>query len=227
MSNGDMMPASGTLLRGLDAPVNLTNKASCLRQKGFAFAIRYYNLQNSTVFPEKCLTLPEARALVKAGFQLGVVFQQRNNKAAFFDRETGRRHGARAHDLAANRINQPAGSGIYFAVDFDATPAQVNGVITQYFKGVKEALSDANGGSPRFEIGVYGSGLTCRKLLEQGLVSLTWLTQSTGFNGSKEFAQQKRFNLIQFLDKTICGIDLDPNENNPAKPTGFFTIDVP
>jgi Domain of unknown function (DUF1906) len=223
MSNGTT--ASATPMRGIDAPVNLTNKANCLRQNGFAFAIRYYNLRNSNVFPEKCLKLPEARALVQAGFQLGVVFQQSNNSAGSFNREIGRRHGKKAHERAAD-IGQPAGSGIYFAVDFDATPAQVNGVITEYFKGVNEALSQANGGSPRYEVGVYGSGLTCSKLLEKGLISLTWLTMSTGFNGSQQFAQQKRYNLIQFLDKTICGVDLDPNENNPAKPTGFFTIPV-
>ena len=218
-------PAGGTL-KGLDAAVNLTQKANCLRNQGFDFAIRYYNVSNTQKFPEKRLTRPEAKALVSAGFLLGVVFQQAGNAIGSFNRDIGIRHGKRAHDLAVNSIGQPAGSAIYFAVDFDASASQIDGAITKYFEGVRAAMAEANGGALRYQIGVYGSGLTCSKLLEKGLVSLTWLAQSTGFRGSREFAEQKRFNLIQFLPKVKCTIDHDPNDTNPDKPSGLFTIPV-
>ena len=217
---------AGGILKGLDAAVNLTQKATCLRNQGFDFAMRYYNISNSQTFPEKRLTLTEAKALVSAGFLLGVVFQQAGNAIGGFDRDTGVRHGKRAHDLAVNSIGQPAGSAIYFSVDFDASASQIDGRITNYFKGVRDAMAQANGGAPRYQIGVYGSGLTCSKLLEKGLVSLTWLAQSMGFRGSHEFAEQKRFNLRQFLPKDKCGIDHDPNDTNPDKPSGLFTIPV-
>jgi LysM repeat protein len=218
-------PAGGTL-KGLDAAVNLTQKAKCLRNQGFDFAVRYYNVSNSQTFPEKRLTLTEAKALVGAGFLLGVVFQQAGNAIGSFNRDIGVRHGKRAHDLAVNSIGQPAGSAIYFSVDFDASASQIDGPITSYFKSVRDAMAEANGGAPRYQIGVYGSGLTCSKLLAKGLVSLTWLAQSMGFRGSKEFAEQKRFNLRQFLPKVKCGIDHDPDDTNPDKPSGLFTIPV-
>lgn len=217
---------AGGTLKGLDAPVNLTQKANCLRGQGFDFAMRYYNLSNSQTFPQKRLTLTEAKALVRAGFLLGVVFQQAGDAIGSFNRDIGVRHGKRAHDLAANTIGQPAGSAIYFAVDFDASASQIDGAITKYFKGVQAAMAEANGGSSRYQIGVYGSGLTCSKLLEKGLVSLTWLAQSMGFRGSREFAEQKRFNLRQFLPKVKCGVNHDPNDTNPDKPSGLFTIPV-
>jgi LysM repeat protein len=214
-------PAAGILLRGLDANVNLTTKGSCLKSHGFAFAIRYYNINN----PAKNLTGPEAHALVTAGLQLGAVFEDGHpDHDAFFDHGKGVIHGKAAHDMANNKIGQPGGSAIYFAVDYDPALHTVQTVIADYFKGVREGLATGNGGTPKYAIGVYGSGLTCRLLLAEGLATFTWLTQSTGFTESKDFAKKKLYNLIQFLDTNVCGINVDPDETNPAKPSGLFTI---
>jgi hypothetical protein len=60
--------------------------------------------------------------------------------------------------------------------------------------------------------------------LAEGLATLTWLTQSTGFTESKEFAKKRLYNLIQFLDEDVCNVNVDPDETNPGKPSGLFTI---
>ncbi len=214
-------PSSETLLRGLDGNVNLTTKGDCLKSHGFDFAIRYYNINN----PGKNLTRPEGQALVAAGLQLGAVFEDGHpDHDTFFSHDKGVIHGKTAHDMATNKIGQPGGSAIYFAVDYDPALHTVQTIITDYFKGVNEGLASANGGSPKYAIGVYGSGLTCRLLLAEGLATLTWLTQSTGFTESKDFAKKKLYNLIQFLDTDVCGINVDPDETNPGKPSGLFTI---
>jgi LysM repeat protein len=218
-------PVSGQLMKGLDAAVNLTTQATCLKTHGFDFAIRYYNIKNSKNLPEKRLTLREAQALVRAGLQIGAVFEEGISHNSF-NHATGVAHAGVAHDLATNKIGQPAGSAIYFAVDFDATPAEVATKIKPYFEGIRDGLAGADGGTARYEVGVYGSGLVCGSLLDSGLATLTWLSQSTGFPGSKQFAKDKRYNLIQFLPKTVCGIDLDPDETNPGKPSGLFTVPV-
>jgi LysM repeat protein len=216
---------AGQPMKGLDAAVNLTTQATCLKTHGFDFAIRYYNVKNSKSLPEKRLTLPEAQALVRAGLQLGAVFEEGISHSAF-NHATGLAHAAVAHDLATKKIGQPAGSAIYFAVDFDATPAEVATRIKPYFEGIRDGLAAADGGTARYAVGVYGSGLVCGSLLDSGLATLTWLSQSTGFPGSKQFAKDKRYNLIQFLPKSACGIDLDPDETNPGKPSGLFTVPV-
>lgn len=218
-------PVAGQPMKGLDAAVNLTTQATCLKTHGFDFAIRYYNVKNSKSLPEKRLTLPEAQALVRAGLQIGAVFEEGISHSSF-NHATGLAHAGVAHDLATNKIGQPAGSAIYFAVDFDATPAEVATRIKPYFEGIRDGLAAADGGTARYAVGVYGSGLVCSSLLANGLATLTWLSQSTGFPGSKQFAKDKRYNLIQFLPKTVCGIDLDPDETNPGKPSGLFTIPV-
>jgi hypothetical protein len=211
-------------LKGLDASVKLTRAAECLKRNGFDFAIRYYNIRNQS----KNLTLSEAQALVRAGLQLGAVWEDGSPiRASFFNKAKGVRHGKAAFLRANDKIGQPAGTPIYFAVDFDALASDVDSVIKDYFEGVHEGLRDAGGGNPKYEVGVYGSGLTCRKLLAAGLVTFTWLAGSTGFQGSKAFAREKRFNLIQFLPRDVCRINVDPDETNPDKPSGLFTIPLP
>lgn len=218
-------PAPGQVMKGVDAAVNLATQATCLKTNGFDFAIRYYNIKNSKQLPEKRLTLPEAQALVRAGLQIGAVFEEGISQSSF-NHATGLAHAGVAHDLATNKIGQPAGGAIYFAVDFDATPAEVATGIKPYFEGIRDGLAAAGGGTARYSVGVYGSGLACSSLLDSGLATFTWLSQSTGFPGSKQFAKDKLYNLIQFLPKSVCGIDLDPDETNPGKPSGLFTVPV-
>jgi hypothetical protein len=216
--------ASNEVMRGLDASVPLTDAAACLKQKGFGFAMRYYSRRRR----RKNLTLPEARALVKAGLKLGVVFEE-TAKRSLLGRATGIDDAKSAH-ASAGVIGQPPNTPIYFAVDFDAKPVEIP-TIKKYFEGVSAGLAQANGGSPRYTVGVYGSGLVSTELLKAGLVTFSWLTESTGFNGSKEFARKKLFNLLQIFvppdGLKVCGVEGDPNEMNPDPvkfPPGLFTI---
>src|SRR5437868_6279252 len=104
-------------LRGLDANVKLTRSAECLKRNGFDFAIRYYNIQNQS----KNLTLGEAQAIVRAGMQLGVVWEDGSpTRASFFNKAKGVLHGKAAYSRANDKIGQPDNTPIYFAVDYDA-----------------------------------------------------------------------------------------------------------
>jgi hypothetical protein len=215
------MSADATPLRGLDSAVDLTPHVDCLSGEGFSFAIRYYNIHNRS----KNLTLDEAQALVGAGFQLGVVFEDgRPTHPSFFSRAKGVVHGTAAYHMAMDDIGQPDDTPIYFAVDYDAAPGDVAGVIKEYFQGIQDGFQTVGQGSPKYQVGVYGSGLTCTELLAGGLATFTWLSQSTGFSGSRAFAQNKHYNLIQFLPQHVCSIDSDPDQTNPDKPSGLFII---
>lgn len=225
--------AAGTVITGLDASVSLTPKsASCLQGKGFRFAVRYYTRKDR----DRTLTLTEAKTLVKAGFQLGAVFEDGfpgnpADQPGFFTHDRGVGDGRAAHDRALNKIGQPADSPIYFAVDFDASPQNLATGIKRYFDGVREGLLAANNGTLRYQIGVYGSGLTCTEVLKNGRATFAWLSQSTGHRGTKQFRQQKLYNLVQLAaQKDVCEIDeIDPDETNPDPvkfPPGLFTIAV-
>lgn len=210
----------------IDTPFNATRKVACLVSHGVGTVIRYYNFSNSLSFPEKCLQLAEAQALGAQGVQIAVVFQQRQNQVADFTELKGRAAGRRAYRHAHDSIGQPAGSAIYFSVDFDASPAEIENEIAPYFKGIKQAFDEESAGSPEYRLGVYGSGLVCRTLSDKGLIDFIWLAMSRGFSGTREALAAGEFHLAQRAPAaTLCGLDVDFNDANPAHADfGAFTV---
>jgi hypothetical protein len=213
-----------TVLKGLDTTMELTRHARALARQGYAFALRYYS-HNAA----KNLSLGEARALAEAGLRIGVVWETAGTHASFFNRSQGLADGAAAFRMAREVIGQPYGSAIYFAVDYDPTQADIDGVISNYFTGVKAALYVAADGEPSYRIGVYGSGLCCGTLVERGMATLAWLSQSTGFAGSRQYAEQRRYDLIQMLPARILGEDgivlhIDPDASHPEHEAGLFIV---
>jgi len=68
----------------------------------------------------------------------------------------------------ATGTGQPAGSAIYFAVDFDPNADQVRGPISDYFRAVSQAFAAA---PTRYAVGIYGSGLACRLIRDADLAT--------------------------------------------------------
>lgn len=210
--------------KGLDTTMELTRHAGALKAQGYDFVLRYYSTNAS-----KNLSLGEARALVQAGLQIGVVWETSGTYPSFFTRDQGLADGAAAFRMARETIGQPYGSAIYFAVDYDPTQADLDGAISDYFTGVHAALYVGAQGQPSYQVGVYGSGLCCATLVERGMASLSWLSQSTGFTGSKQYAEQGRYSLIQMLPARILGeggvvLSVDPDATHPEHEAGLFTV---
>ena len=207
------------MTKGFDANMDLTRFAGCLKAVGYDFVGRYYNINN----PHKNLALGEAQALVAAGLTIVAVWENGfPDHTAYFSHSKGVFDGTSAYHFAQHDIGQPANTPIYFAVDFDASQNDVNGFITAYFQGIKDAFNTISGNKPAYQVGVYGSGLTCSSLLNAGLVRFTWLAQSMGFRGSKTF---KNFNIKQLLQKRECksvqgGVAGDP-DTSPGNEGSF------
>jgi Rv2525c-like, glycoside hydrolase-like domain/Uncharacterized protein conserved in bacteria (DUF2272) len=187
--------------RGISTNRRVTNRVTCLQQHGIDFVCRYYS--HTTQQAEKRITPPEADAIVQAGMNIVTVYEDGPTNPGYFSRGRGQRDATHAH-AAAQEIQQPAGSAIYFAVDFDANIADTNGPITEYFEGVKDGLTQAGG--PDYEIGVYGSGRVCSRIKEdRNLVKYSWLAESTGWAGSGSYAT---FNIKQIIaTNDLCQLD--------------------
>lgn len=208
-----------------DTTENCSRSVTSLKRHGINTIIRYY------CRPElnwKRMGQAESIAIARAGVALGVVYQNRQNQPADFSADKGEASGNQACDYAENVIFQPADSAIYFAVDFDPSEAVVKGNIVPFFKGIQKAFkAKVASGSPSYRIGVYGSGRTCRILLEQELVDYTWITQSTGFAEYRKFLASGKWNLKQLLPTTIAGVPGDPDEANPNQADfGSFMLDL-
>ena len=70
---------------------------------------------------------------------------------------------------------------------------------------------------------------TSGTLAESGAATLSWLSQSTAFAGSRQFAEQQRYAIIQLLPVRILGadgvvLDIDPDTTHPDRDGGLFTV---
>jgi hypothetical protein len=185
------------------------SKIACLKQKGYNFVCRYYCTH--TGLAEKKLTLSEAKALSEAGVYIISVWENGlPTSTGYFSHERGVSDGEAAHNYAQQVIGQPVGTPIYFAVDYDASAAQIAGPIHSYFQGVHEALEAAGNGHSLYSVGVYGSGRVCAWLRNHlAYVTHTWLAESPGWAGYNTFTQ---WNIKQSITHDpICGLDAEDN----------------
>ena len=200
----------------IDTPYNLGRFATRLRDEGVRTVIRYYNIKNSTTFPEKCLTRQEAGKYFDAGLTVAAVFQQRGGGLGGhiedFAPEMATRDAAAALRNAA-AVKQPEGSAIYFGVDWDFFRQPDLDALKKYFTDVRKKFDG------RYRIGVYGSGTVCSTLKKAGLASLFWLPRSMGWSGSRDFFASGQWTLFQGLQEMHedwGSFDYDANQFNPA-----------
>jgi hypothetical protein len=196
-----------------DTNRDTTTHIDCLKANDATTIIRYYNRDGTP----KVIKKREADAILAAGLSLMIVHQRGGRDPNEYSPDTGKADASHCRDYGGSVIGQPSDSAIYFAVDFDISKPDINAHVIPFFEAINEEMSRSDG-RPTYRIGVYGSGLTCKTLLDSGLVKLTWLSQSTGFRGTPEFNASRRWNLLQLLPKSLCGISVDPNIVNPDKP---------
>jgi hypothetical protein len=204
-----------------DCTQNCSAKAPALKAAGFDTIIRYY-----TVNAWKRIEPAEARTLANAGLRICAVYQDRQNQVADFSEAKGRTAGTNALNYAQTAIMQPEGSGIYFSADFDPSAADITNSIIPFFKGVRAAMAPGGGALP-YRIGIYGSGLTCRMLLDANLAELAWLAQSKGFQEYDAFLHSARWHLSQLMPSNVQGLGVDQDDTNPLHPDfGAFSLNA-
>lgn len=157
-----------------------------LRQQGVDTVIRYY----ASTPRQKTITLEEAKFLSSEGFGLLPVFQDRNRQPSDFTHATGLSNADSAMEFA-QRIGQPEGSTILFAVDADLSAADIDQHVVPYFSGINDHFKGA------YTIGAYGSGAVLSKLLHEKLIVVPWLSMSRLFQGTEQFFYSDRWALRQ------------------------------
>lgn len=201
----------------IDTNRRLTPRIDCLKSSGVSTAIRYY--ARTTAQPEKRLVRAEAEALVGAGLSIAVVHQAGGASPDSFSRAAGKKDAEYSFAYAIETIGQPAGTAIYFAVDFDCDADNYTSRVLPHFNAIDE-VAKSGVFSRTFDIGAYGNGLVLSRLLAAGLCKYAWISQSMGHHESKQFKAGGRWTLAQRLPSSLCGIGVDVDDLNPA--TGDF-----
>ena len=185
------------MLSGVDSSSACTSSSiECLLSSGISFVGRYYS--RTTHIEGKKLTASEAQLISNAGLQLVTVYEDGPTSYSYFSASRGAQDAAGALEQAA-AIGQPAGSAIYFTVDYDAASSEIAGNITAYFQAIAGALGD-------YQVGVYGSGSVCAAITEAGLAKYAWLAQSTGWSGYSAFTA---WSIKQGAEGSVCGLNSD------------------
>ena len=186
---------------GFDAAQDCSGILDKAQIVGVGWIGRYYSYNHA-----KNLQASEAAAILAAGFNIVSIWEARGNLYSSFTEANGLREAAAALDQAQS-LGQPAGTCIYFAVDFDASRAQIAMAITLYFKAVNEVLAG------HYLVGVYGSGLVCGSLADAGLAKFAWLAGATGWQGAQDFP---RWNIRQGTEGDPWGFGFSIDTDNSA-----------
>jgi len=197
-------PAAGSA-RGIDLPIDSRDVSSELRGSGVDFVARYYR-DPASRWPT--LSAEEARTVSSAGMRIVVVFESHSHQPAYFSYATGYNDGQTAY-RQARQIDQPPGSAIYFAVDYNAPPPDIQGPIDRYFRGVLAGMTAAAGHGPEYRIGVYGSGAVCQYMKQMRLARYTWLSNSTAWYGYNRLTD---WDIRQGMRLPSLTFDHDSNE---------------
>src|SRR5215207_4026075 len=198
-------PKMTGFVRGIDVATDVRDVSNELKGSPLDFVARYYRHSTSR-WPT--LSAEEALTVSAMGKQLVAVFESHSHKPEYFSHEAGYRDGITAHQQA-RAIGQPAGSAIYFAVDYNAPQPDIAGPIEQYFRGVHAGLAAAAGRGPEYRVGVYGSGAVCSHLKRTRLAQYAWLSGSTAWSGYGSFAD---WNIRQSKRSTAVSFDHTMNE---------------
>jgi hypothetical protein len=191
----------------IDTDTNCTKATSFLVQRGVEVVGRYYAASNGS----KVIKKTEAQALSSKGIKIFAVYEDIGAASDFkLTAEQGGKDATTAKKQAGV-IDQPKGGVIYFAVEGlpqGYKTADLPG-IRDYFAGVTKALGKD------YSAGVYGDGIVCKTLLDEGICSHTWLAQASwSFEGSMAFYASKRWSLAQIIT------DL------PSKPWHGLSVDI-
>ena len=179
-----------TVREGIDCVTPPTPAA--LRAAGRDFVVRY---ARSTGSLSKGITAAEAARWKAAGVDVAIVDEVGASRA--LDGHAAGAADAKGARAAVVAVGGPADGVIYFAVDFDATAAQIAGPVRQYIAGAASVLGAAR-------TGVYGHAGVIGSLVPS---VCTYGFQTYAWSGG---ALSSKARLYQYNnDQTLGGVGVD------------------
>lgn len=197
------------MVKGIDCATKLTAQtAAAIRAEGYAFAGRYL-VPNVGDLAWKALTRAEAEAITGAGLRLLTVWETAADRAKG-GASAGASDGAAACAVA-RQIAMPEGGIIYFAVDYDAQPAE--------YRVIAEYLISARQQTGPYEVGVYGSYGVVEDMAARGVCRGFWQCVAWSYG-------KRSPNLTVYqggYGQRVAGVDIDVNECPDMDAAGIWT----
>ena len=200
-------PAPGAY-QAVDLSQPITRKfLEAMRHLKVRRILRYGDWVQETI-RNKTLKVSELELLKEfPEIEVGVVFQHNNSKPASFTAERGAIDARRMIELA-KVWGMPAGEAMYFGVDWDSYKTSELAAVKAYFSAAAPIIRAAG-----FKMGAYANGTTLKNLLAWGLIEQdhAWLSNATGWSGTKDFNASMAWVMKQGLPRDCGGINVDFN----------------
>lgn len=215
--------AGATAMQVLDSPDprHIAAQIGDLKAKGLKAVILYISPINPA--GDKTAKKPAIDAIRATGVDVGFVCEGWGGSNNFAHQDINAACGARDGAMCAHWLEQlgaPDGTAVYPAVDNDASNDQIERLCVPYFIAFRAALGQ------RYRMGAYGCGALLQRLDQGNIISLRWLSNAMGWNGSRAYRDSNKWDILQGLATRVSGIDVDPDQFNPAKTDfGFWKAD--
>jgi LysM repeat protein len=189
------------MAKGIDCATTITaSVASALKAQGYDYVARYLGTN------WKCMKQPEAQVIINAGLKVISLYETNPTYVGYFTNDKGKSDALAAVSFA-QALGQPAGSTIYFAVDYNATSSDFS-AIADYFNGVKSAIGSD------YAVGVYGEYDVVKYLHDNNVVNYFMQTYAWSAGQKADFA-----NIYQWKNGTTeagIQVDLDVINSDPG-----------
>lgn len=170
-----------------------------LKNNNYQYIARY--LTNAPGGKDKKITSSEIKVLFSNGIRLFPIFQTSGTYLSYFTSSQGSSDASTAA-AAADDLQLQFGTIIYFAVDYDATDAEITSNVLPYFQAVRNSL--VSSGKAKYRVGVYGTRNVCTRVCEAGYACSSFVSDmSTGYSGNLGFTIPDNWALDQFATTTI------------------------
>lgn len=185
------------MLNGLDTPTDTTGSAHALAAAGIQ-AVGFY------ARPDRA-SKAMIDGLHEVGIKVWAIWEKGEpTSVGYFNAEQGTNDANAAVDFLSG-VGVPHGAPVFACVDYDASNGDVNGPVLEYMTAFHAACRAAG-----LLAAVYGSGLTCRTMINAGVAHYGFLAGSGGYAGYDEFLPDAA--IVQGNeDATVAGfaVDLD------------------
>lgn len=197
------------MVMGIDCATKLTAKtAAAIRAEGYVFAGRYL-VPNSGNLAWKALTRAEAETVTEAGLRLLTVWETTADRTRG-GAAAGAVDGAGALKCA-REIGMPAGGIIYFAVDYDAQPGDMD-AIEAYLRAARKNTEE-------YEIGVYGPYSVIETMAQRKACTGFWQCVAWSYGRKSGY-----LNVYQtWFDQKAAGVSVDINECPDMNRAGIWS----
>jgi len=187
-------------------------RAKTLKDAGFSVVGRYLTNSDRPDALEKRIQDGELQAIFAGGLKVFPIFQEGGTDTTYFSYDLGVRAAGRAVD-AADRLGFLPGTVIYYAIDFDATRAEVETYLEPYFRGIHAELKRRG---CAYRVGVYAGRRICATLAAAHLTELSYVADmSTGWGANLGVKIPENWAFDQILEHTVGegdqAFDVDTN----------------